>query len=98
MKKTAIFILTCFMISCKVQTDQKFNLGFEQQSNIGALSDGWFKWGDYELSIDSLSNSGQKSGKITSSDYGRFGSIAYKIPANYNGKTIELEGYNAKHI
>ena len=93
MKKIAIFILTSFIISCQAQTDQKFNLGFEKQSNINGLSDGWFKWGNYTLTIDSLSNSGQKSGKITSTDNGQFGSIAYKIPANYIGKTIELEGY-----
>jgi len=93
MKKIAIFILTFFIISCQAQTDQKFNLGFEKQSNINGLSDGWFKWGNYTLTIDSLSNSGQKSGKITSTDNGQFGCIAYKIPANYIGKTIELEGY-----
>ena len=93
MKKITLFILTSFIISCHAQTDQKFNLGFEEQSNINALSDGWFKWGNYTLTIDTLSNSGQKSGKITSTDNGQFGSIAYKIPANYNGKTIELEGY-----
>ncbi|MCD4664274.1 MAG: peptidase S41, partial [Bacteroidales bacterium] len=93
MKKIAIFILSSFIISCQAQTDQKFNLGFEKQNNINALSDGWFKWGNYTLAIDTLSNSGQKSGKITSNDIGQFGSITYKIPANYIGKTIELEGY-----
>lgn len=93
MKKIALIILTSFIISCQAQTDQKFNLGFEKQSNINALPDGWFKWGNYTLTIDTLSNSGQKSGKITSTDNGQFDSIAYKIPANYIGKTIELEGY-----
>jgi C-terminal processing protease CtpA/Prc len=93
MKKIAIFILTYFIISCQAQTTQKFNLGFEKQSNIDVLSDGWFKWGNYTLTIDTLSNSGQKSGKITSTGNGQFGSIAYKIPASYTGKTIELEGY-----
>jgi len=81
------------MISCQAQTDEKFNLGFEKQINENALSNGWFKWGSYALSIDSLSHSGEKSGKITSTDKGKFGSIAYKIPANYNGKSIKLEGY-----
>jgi C-terminal processing protease CtpA/Prc len=93
MKKIAIFVLTYFIISCQAQTDQKFNLGFEKQSNVSALSDGWFKWGNYTLTTDTLSNSGQRSGKITSTDNGQFGCIAYKIPANYIGKTIELEGY-----
>ncbi len=93
MKKIAIIILISFGISCQAQTDQKFNLGFEKQSNSNDLSDGWFKWGNYTLTIDSLSHSGQKSGKITSTDEGKFGSIAYKIPAKYAGNTIVLEGY-----
>ncbi|MDD4364072.1 MAG: S41 family peptidase [Mariniphaga sp.] len=93
MKKIAIFILTFIIISCHAQTDQKFNLGFEKHSNIESLSDGWVKWGTYELTIDSLNNSGRKSGKITSTENGQFGSIAYKIPANYSGNTIKLEGF-----
>ena len=93
MKKIAFIILTSFIISCHAQTDPKYNLGFEKQTNINALSDGWFMWGNFSLIIDTLSKSGTKSGKITSTDNGQFGSIAYKIPAKYIGKTIELEGY-----
>lgn len=93
MKKLLFFILTSFTISCQAQTDPKFNLGFEKQNAGNALSEGWFKWGNYVLSIDTLSNSGRKSGKITSTEHGSFGSIAYKIPANYTGKTIQLEGF-----
>lgn len=93
MKKIAILILISFALGCQAQTDLKFNLGFEKHNNVNPLSDGWFKWGNFVLGIDSLSNSGQKSGKITSTDNGKFGCIAYKIPANYTGKTIKLEGY-----
>lgn len=93
MKKITILILTIFALGCQSQTEQKFNLGFEHQSKENTLSDGWINWGSYILSIDSLSNSGQKSGKITSNENGSFGSIAYKIPANYKGKTIQLEGF-----
>ena len=93
MKITVIFILVAFIISCHTQTEQKFNLGFEKHSNTNKLSDGWFSWGNYLLGIDSLSHSGQKSGKITSTEDGRFGSIAYKIPANYSGNRIKLEGF-----
>ena len=89
----AILILTSFIIRGQAQSEQKFNLGFEKQPNIIELSDGWFKWGDYTLIIDTLSKTGQKSGKITSTNNGKFGSIAYKIPANYTGKSIVLEGY-----
>ena len=44
--------------------------------------------------IDNFAHSGKKSGKITSDSIGSsFGSIAYKIPANYKGSTIKLEGF-----
>lgn len=91
--KLTIIILAFFIMNCQAQEDQKFNLGFEKQASIYSLSDGWFKWGNFPLSIDSLSHSGQKSGKITSTEDGRFGSIAYRIPANYAGSSIKLEGY-----
>ncbi|MEO1627711.1 MAG: S41 family peptidase [Bacteroidota bacterium] len=73
---------------------QTFNFGFEDQSEEGRLSDGWRQWGAYPLSIDSLAHSGDKAAKITASDSGSsFGSIAYKIPAYYEGKSIRLEGF-----
>ncbi len=94
MKKIiVILILTSIITGSKAQTEQKYNLGFEKQSNLNELSDGWFNWGTYKLKIDSLSKSGQKAGRITSIDNEEFGSIAYRIPANYSGKTIVLEGY-----
>ena len=93
MKTILIYIFTFFMIGCHAQTDQKFNFGFEKQSSPQMLSDGWFKWGNYILSIDTLSSLGRKSGKITSTESGQFGSIAYNIPANYSGTVIELKGY-----
>lgn len=80
-------------VNCQAQKNEKFNLGFENQKEKTSLSEGWFKWGNYDLTIDVLAHSGTKSGKITSTDNGNFGSIAYKIPANYIGKTIKLEGY-----
>lgn len=94
MKKTLIVLLTIVSISCQAQKTEKYNLGFEKQSESASLSDGWFKWGNYELTTDSVAHSGTKSGKITSDQIGSsFGSIAYKIPANYEGKEIRLEGF-----
>ncbi|MDD4216341.1 MAG: S41 family peptidase [Bacteroidales bacterium] len=94
MKRTLFILLVFIVVNCKAQTEgNKFNLGFEQQSESNELSDGWFQWGDYSLSIDTISKSGHKSGKITSAKSGKFGSIAYTIPAYYEGKTIELEAY-----
>ena len=94
MRKTIIVLLTIVSISCQVQKPEKYNLGFEKQSESASLSDGWFKWGNYELTTDSVAHSGTKSGKITSDQTGSsFGSIAYKIPANYEGNEIRLEGF-----
>ncbi len=94
MKKILIALLTIISFSCQAQKTEKYNLAFENQKEKKTLSDGWFKWGNYELTIDATAHSGKNSGKITSDQTGSsFGSIAYKIPANYVGKRIKLEGY-----
>jgi C-terminal processing protease CtpA/Prc len=93
MKKILVIMLAFLILRCQAQTDPKFNLGFEKLIPASALSEGWIKWGTYSLSIDSLSNSGKRAGKISSTPDGQFGSIAYRIPANYSGKFITLEGY-----
>lgn len=94
MKKSLIALLTIISLNCQGQKNEKYNLGFEKQADENSLSDDWFKWGNYELTIDENAHSGKKSGKITSDPTGSsFGSIAYKIPANYEGKTIKLEGF-----
>jgi len=94
MKKILIALLTIISFSCQAQKPEKYNLGFEKQSESASLSDGWFKWGNYELTTDSVAHSGTKSGKITSDQTGSsFGSIAYKIPTNYEGNEIRLEGF-----
>ena len=80
-------------VICLGQTNQKFNLDFENHAKETDLADGWFQWGNYTITNDDQSHSGKKSGKITSSSNGNFGSIAYRIPAKYEGKTITLEGY-----
>lgn len=94
MKKILFELLIFTALSCQAQKIDKFNLDFENQKNEKSLSEGWFKWGTYALTIDSLSHSGKNSGKITSDEVGKsFGSIAYKIPAHYAGTTIKLEGF-----
>ncbi len=94
MKNVLMALLTIVSLNCLGQETDKFNFGFEYQKGEKSLSDGWFKWGNYELTITNMPHSGKKSGKITSSPAGNsFGSIAYKIPANYEGTTIKLEGF-----
>lgn len=93
MKQILTILIVLATLSCQAQKNEKYNLGFETKIEENTLSDGWFKWGAYDLTIDDLAHSGTKSGKITSTDNGNFGSIAYKIPANYAGKAIKLEGF-----
>lgn len=94
MKLIFSFVLLLVFFSSQAQQSEKFNLGFETQTDKNELADGWHKWGDYELSIENLSHSGQRAGVITSDESGSsFGSIAYKIPAHYKGKSIQLKGF-----
>lgn len=73
---------------------RKFNFGFEVQSDKETLPDDWFQWGDAQLSVDSDTPFGQRCGKVTlDSDQQSFGSIAYGIPANYEGTKISLVGH-----
>ena len=94
MNKIVFVFLAIISLNCQGQMIDKYNLGFEHQKDEQTLPDGWFKWGDYDLSIDSLAHSGKKAGKINSDSSGSsFGSIAYSIPANYKGSAIKLEGF-----
>lgn len=94
MKHLATLILLIITLGGQAQVKQPYNLGFEHRSHEQELSDDWFKWGEYALTIDTLSYAGNKSGKITADDSGSsFGSIAYSIPAHFKGKKIRLEGY-----
>lgn len=63
-KKILIALLTIISFSCQAQETEKYNLGFENQKENETLSDEWFKWGNYELTIDDTAHSGEKSGKI----------------------------------
>lgn len=94
MKIKVTFLLIMLTLVIQAQEHERFNLGFEIQTNKNVFSDGWFKWGNYDLSIDTDNHSGRKSGKVASDLIGSsFGCIAYKIPANYKGKIIQLEGF-----
>ena len=94
MKQIFTLLLILVLSICHAQKTEKFNLGFESKGSKEKLSDGWIKWGNYELSIEENSHSGKNAGKITSDKSGSsFGSMAYKIPANYEGNIIQLKGY-----
>lgn len=77
------------------QPTDKYNLGFEDHAPDASLAEGWIRWGKkYDLSLDPDAHSGKMSAKITSDPEGSSrGSVAYKIPANFSGSIIQLEGY-----
>lgn len=95
--KSKFLILTCFLCLIsfsQTKEKQKFNLNFDLQTTKEKLPDDWVKWGNYELKSDTVTKySGKQSALIESGDEVSFGSIAYKLPSNYKGKKITLEGY-----
>ena len=94
MKHSILILLSLFSFNCLSQSEKKFNLDFETYSTRYLFPKGWMEWGDYNLSADTIyAHSGKFSGKIKSKNGGSFGAIAYEIPANYKGESIQLEGY-----
>ncbi|MCW9705679.1 S41 family peptidase [Fodinibius salsisoli] len=70
-------------------------MSFEQEGRKGNLAKGWLKWGNYTSELDSsISHSGKYAAQIISHSSGdSFGSVAYNIPANLDGKSITLKGF-----
>ncbi|WP_253256188.1 carbohydrate binding domain-containing protein [Formosa algae] len=95
MKQILLILVTLVSFSCFSQNEKKFNLDFEVFNQRYLFPKDWIEWGDYPLAADTIIvHSGTYSGKIESKKKAHgFGSIAYKIPAHYKGKTITLEGY-----
>ena len=94
MRTSVLFVFFVFL-SAASTAQSAYNLNFEQTSSEQSIPEGWFKWGNYKLHQDStVVHSGQYSGSITSDEGGTtFGSVAYKLPAHYEGDSITLEGY-----
>lgn len=81
--------------SCAVESPEgpeSFNLDFERLDTKRNMASGWFRGSDYPISLDEESFSGNYAGKITSKSSGVEGRIIYALPANYDGKFIQLEG------
>ena len=93
--KLAICLSLLFVLDCSAQEKLKFNLDFEGYSQPHAFPDDWFKWGNYSMGVDSVNVfSGKYAAMIRSDSTGSsFGSLAFRIPANYEGSNIQLEGY-----
>ena len=96
MKKLVLALVVIWSVGCSTKSpDAQFNLGFETAKPTSNLPENWLKWGTYHIEKDSITvHSGKYSSMIVSDDAGKtFGSVAYRIPAKYEGKTIELQGY-----
>ena len=93
MKNLILIFLLFLCINGISQNKQIFNLGFETQSFPPKLSDNWIKFGNYDISIDTISNSGVKSGKISSNTKGKIAFISNSIPSKYKGKKVILNAY-----
>lgn len=92
--KKALSFLFLLLVNGLLAQSQNFNLDFEEYSKNEDLPKGWIRWGDSELKIDSTNAiSGKNSMLINVKEGESFGSIAYKLPANFKGKKITLEGY-----
>jgi C-terminal processing protease CtpA/Prc len=94
----ALTILTLNAYSQSNMVTTEFNFSFEKTSSGQKLPDNWFQWGiNYLLSIDStIRHSGKNSILIQPSENrtnGSFGCLAYAIPAQYEGKEIEVKAY-----
>ncbi|MCA1965244.1 MAG: peptidase S41 [Flavobacterium sp.] len=71
-----------------------FNLDFEKYSKEDELPKDWIRWGDSELKMDSTNAvSGKNSMLVNVKEGEGFGCVAYKLPANFKGKKITLEGF-----
>lgn len=72
----------------------KYNLDFEKNGKNDELPKGWIKWGTYNVKIDSTNVQSLHNSVVIEGQSGEeFGSVAYKLPSNFKGKTIKLEGY-----
>lgn len=97
----ALILSIFFVFTIFSQTENKpseFNFGFEKVSANEKLPDKWSQFGGgYNFKIDNAEKkSGNNSVLIESpAEKGEntFGAVAFTIPANYEGKEIELRGF-----
>lgn len=95
---TLSFLLICVSCSPENKSNYPFNLDFEKMSG-SKIPDYWVKWGQttYETRGDTMQvYSGNRSALIRAREDSKdqeFGSMAFKIPANYEADQITLNGY-----
>lgn len=94
-----LLFLFCYLSSFgQSSTNSAYNFGFELVDTSPLKPQGWFEWGsNYLHCLDSLTkHQGKYALRIEPDSSDKpivFGSSAYKLPAQYVGKTIELRAY-----
>jgi C-terminal processing protease CtpA/Prc len=103
MKNISLFILFLALFSINLNAQKlstsSINLDFEKNTTEGNLPDQWIKWGMKDFVTERDTNS-VFDGKCSTVIYPEpnakdesFGSVAHRLPANYKGREIRLEGY-----
>ncbi len=93
--RTYLLFASLILLSAASCAQPKYNLDFEQSTPGQPLPEGWIKWGQYPLNQDTtVVHTGKRAVSISSdASSSSFGSVAYKLPATYQGDSITLEGY-----
>lgn len=94
----SIALLTLGTAFCFSQGQSRNNLGFEW-SDRSNFPQGWIKWGmpDFSVTLDSTdAHSGKLAARINprpDASSGSFGSVAYMLDGQLEGKQVTLTGY-----
>lgn len=94
--KIILYFTFLFLVNISFSQSEKatYNLDFETISETEELPSGWIKWGESDLGIDqTITVSGKNSLFIQVNEDQEFGSAALRLPANFKGKKITLEGF-----
>lgn len=93
--KTILLLFLGATSLLSAQTPTAFNLDFEEKNENNNLPKQVEVWGTYAAEIDTKTvYSGKQSLKISSvSGTTKYGAFTIKIPAQFKGKTIRVEGF-----
>lgn len=97
-KRLILPLLVLIFTSVKAQKNTAPNLDFEQITAGKKLPDHWVQWGTgYQVMTDSAEKKNGNRSVLLQAPHetksGTFGCVANTLPANYDGKQIELRGY-----
>ena len=101
MKHLKIYLICLIIFTTQsivhAQNQERYNLGFDHYDSINQpMPSGWYNWGNFKKVSGEKLESGEYVGKVVSDKDGKFGTVTYRIPANYAGDTVTLTG-RVKH-